>query len=94
MTCTAHRLPDTQTNEHARAPTFGVCIETLNASQTQAIRAASEPNGAVYQGNYNTNGVGGGYVGKGCGLGVGVGGQIGTRGAEGVRPGKRENRGR
>lgn len=65
MTCAARLLPDTQTNEHARAQTFSVCIETLNASQTQAIRAASEPNGAVYQGNYNTNRVGGGYVGEG-----------------------------
>lgn len=72
----AHKQP--------RAQTFSVCIGTLNASQTQAIRAASEPNGAVYQGNYNTNRVGGGYVGRG-------GAQIGTRGAEGVRPGKWEN---
>lgn len=65
MTCVARPLPDTHTNTHARAQTFGVCIETLNASQTQAIRAASEPNGAVYQGNYNTNRVGGGYAGEG-----------------------------
>lgn len=80
MTCAARPLPDMQTNKHAHAQTFSVCIKTLNASQTQAIRAASEPNGAVYQGNYNTNRVGGGYVGEGA--------QIGTRGAEGVRPGK------
>lgn len=65
MTHTTQLPPDTQTNKHthARADIHGVCIATLTASQTQAIRAASVPNGAVYQSNYNTNRVGGGWEG-------------------------------
>lgn len=60
------RLTNKLAHTHTHANIHSVCITTLNASQTQAIRAASVPNGAVYQGNYNTNRVGGGEAGEGA----------------------------